>query len=181
MALGLLSPVWLTLAYLAPLGLVGATLWHHYHPWDLSPPRELTREIDRIVIDKSRRVMVAYRDGKALKRYDIGLGFAPEGDKTQQGDGRTPEGIYRINRRNDRSRFHLSLGIDYPRPEDRAEARELGVDPGGDIFIHGQPNSLPDTMMIPGDWTEGCIAITNPEIAELFRYTPIGTLVEIRP
>ncbi len=180
--MGLLSPLWITGAFLAPLGIVGVTLWHHYHPsWDLTPPRHLTEEIDRIVIEKGRRTMAVYRDNMIVKRYDIGLGFAPEGDKIRQGDGKTPEGIYHINRRNGESRFHLSLGIDYPRAEDRAEARALGVDPGGDIFIHGQPNSVADNMMIPGDWTEGCIAITNPEMDELFRHTPIGTVVEILP
>ena len=168
-------------ALMLPPSVMGTALWRHYEPWDLTPPRDLTRDIDRIVIEKGRRTMVAYRDGEIQKRYRIGLGFAPEGDKQQQGDGKTPEGVFRVDRRNDRSRFHLSLGIDYPRPEDRAEAAERGVNPGGDIFIHGQPNKLADNMMIPGDWTEGCVAITNPEIEELFRHTRIGTEVEIRP
>lgn len=179
--MSLLAPAGLTAAFLAPLGLVAAGLWHSYAPWDLTPPRELTRQVDRIVIEKEKRTMAVYADGEILKRYRISLGFAPAGDKLQEGDGRTPEGIYRIDRRNAQSRFHLSLGIDYPRPEDRAEAAAQGVSPGGDIFIHGQPNSVPDHMKLPGDWTEGCVAITNPEIQELFRHTPIGTEVEIRP
>ncbi|WP_231701026.1 L,D-transpeptidase family protein [Aliiruegeria sabulilitoris] len=178
---GLIGPLLVTAALLAPPAMLGASLWHHFEPWDMTPPRALTEDIDRIVIEKSRRTMVVYRDGEIRKRYRISLGFAPEGDKQQQGDGKTPEGIYRIDRRNDRSRFHLSLGLDYPRPEDRAEASALGVNPGGDIFIHGQPNKLPDFMKIPGDWTEGCIAITNAEIEELFRHTTTGTEVEIRP
>ncbi|RYH11784.1 murein L,D-transpeptidase family protein [Tropicimonas sp. IMCC6043] len=179
--MGLLAPGWLTAAFLAPAGLLGATLWHHYEPWDMTPPRELTEQVDRIVIEKGKRTMAVYRDGEILKRYSISLGFAPEGDKEQQGDGRTPEGGYRVDRRNTQSRFHLSLGIDYPRAEDRAEAAALGVSPGGDIFIHGQPNRLPDYMKLPGDWTEGCVALTNAEIEELFRHTPLGTEVEILP
>ena len=179
--MGFVAQGLLTAAFLAPAGMLGVSLWHHYDPWDLTPPRTLTEEVDRIVIEKGKRTMAVYRDGEILKRYAIGLGFEPVGDKVQQGDGKTPEGIFRIDRRNDKSSFHLSLGINYPRPEDRAEAAALGVSPGGDIFIHGQPNRLPDNMMIPGDWTEGCVAVTNAEIEELFRYTPMGTEVEIRP
>lgn len=141
----------------------------------------LTGPVDRILIEKSIRRMIAYRDGTALKTYRIALGFAPEGDKRQQGDGKTPEGIFRIDRRNDASAYHLSLGIDYPKPEDRARAAAEGIDPGGDIFIHGQPNQLPRGIHLPGDWTAGCIAISNAEIAELFAATGIGTEVEIRP
>ncbi|PRY21151.1 L,D-transpeptidase-like protein [Aliiruegeria haliotis] len=171
----------LTLGALAgPAGVAGVALWHQF-AFPILPPVVLRADIDKIVIDKSEREMVVYRDGEALKSYTIALGFSPEGDKVQEGDGRTPEGTFRIDRRNDKSKFHLSLGIDYPRPEDRAEAREMGVSPGGDIFIHGQPNRVPDHMMIPGDWTAGCMAVTNPEIQELFRFTPIGTIVEIRP
>ena len=168
-------------AFLAPAAGVGISLWHHYQPWEFTPERALTAEIDRIVIDKGRRSMAVYRGGEIQKRYRIALGFAPEGDKSQEGDGRTPEGVFRIDRRNPASRFHLSLGIDYPHPEDRAAALERGVSPGGDIFIHGQPNRLPDHMMITGHWTEGCAALTNAEIEELFRFTPLGTVVEIHP
>lgn len=179
--MALLAHGWLTAGFLAPAGVVGLMLWNHYEPWDLTPPRDLTEQVDRIVIEKDRRTMAVYRDGEILKRYSIALGFAPEGDKVQEGDGRTPEGVYRVDRRNDRSKFHLSLGIDYPRAEDRAEAAALGVSPGGDIFIHGQPNRIPDSMKLPGDWTAGCVALTNAEIEELFRHVPIGTEVEILP
>lgn len=143
------------------------------------PP--LTGQIDRILIEKSARRMTVYRGGGALKTYRIDLGFAPSGHKQQQGDGRTPEGIYRVNRRNDRSAYHLSIGIDYPRPEDLRRARAAGVDPGGDIFIHGAPNAQPAGTRLAADWTAGCVAVTNPEIEELFRATPIGVPVEIRP
>lgn len=146
-----------------------------------APQTPLTGQIDRILIEKSARRMTVYRGGQALKSYRIDLGFAPSGHKQKQGDGRTPEGIYRVDRRNDRSAYHLSIGIDYPRAEDRRRARVQGVDPGGDIFIHGAPNAQPRGTRLAADWTAGCVAITNPEIEELFRATPIGAEVEIRP
>ena len=146
---------------------------------DLSQP--LRGNIDRILIEKGARRLTAYQDGKRVREYRIALGFAPEGDKARQGDGKTPEGIYKIDRRNDRSKFHLSLGIDYPQPEDRARAKKGGYSPGGDIFIHGQPNALPEGFKLKGDWTAGCVALTNTEMREIWAVTPIGTKVEIRP
>ncbi|MFV0302612.1 MAG: murein L,D-transpeptidase family protein [Paracoccus sp. (in: a-proteobacteria)] len=145
------------------------------------PQATLQGPVDRILIEKSARRMTVYRRGDPLKTYRIGLGFAPNGSKQRQGDGRTPEGIFRIDRRNDASAYHLSLGIDYPRPEDRARARAAGVDPGGDIFIHGQPNQRPDGEVLAGDWTAGCIAVSDAEIRELFAAADLGTEVEIRP
>lgn len=144
-------------------------------------PAVLSEQVDRIVIDKSDRQMQVFADGRLLKTYPIALGFAPDGAKERQGDGRTPEGLYSIDRRNPQSRYHLSLGLDYPRAEDRARAAAGGYSPGGDIFIHGQPNSVPPGMMIAGDWTAGCIAVTDAEIQELWDHVPIGTQVEIRP
>ena len=146
------------------------------------PTGPLDGSVDRIVIDKSDRMMIAFRDGRPARVWQVALGRAPEGDKVREGDGRTPEGIFRVDRRNDRSAFHLSLGLDYPRPEDSARARAAGVDPGGDIFIHGQPNGRVERgFRIKGDWTDGCIAVSDDEIAELFAATRIGTEVEIRP
>lgn len=141
----------------------------------------LTGKVDRIVIDKSDRRMSVWRDDERLKTYRIALGFAPVGDKQMQGDGKTPEGVFRVDRRNAGSAYHLSLGIDYPQAEDRARAARDGVNPGGDIFIHGQPNQRPDGEVLPGDWTAGCIAISDAEIQELFAAVDIGTVVEIRP
>ncbi len=146
---------------------------------DLSQP--LRGKIDRILIEKGARRLTVYQNGNAVREYRVALGFTPEGDKVRQGDGKTPEGHYRIDRRNDRSKFHLSLGIDYPRPEDRARATKGGYSPGGDIFIHGQPNQIAEGYRVKGDWTEGCVAIDNHQIEELFAATPIGTPVEIRP
>jgi murein L,D-transpeptidase YafK len=145
----------------------------------LLPP--LTGQVDRILIEKAARRMSLVVNGVTVRTYAIALGFAPEGDKLRQGDGRTPEGTFRVDRRNDASRYHLSLGLDYPQPADRARAATGGYDPGGDIMIHGQPNALPDNSMVRGDWTAGCIAVTNAEMREVWVVTQVGTVVEVRP
>lgn len=165
---------WLVLA--AALGLLAAPLFRAPAPL---PP--LTGTVERIVIEKAARRMSLIQDGKTVRSYRIALGFAPEGDKQRQGDGKTPEGEFTIDRRNDRSAFHLSLGLDYPRAGDRAEAAKAGVDPGGDIFIHGQPNALSEGFKLGGDWTAGCVALTNAEMREIWQVAPVGTRVEIRP
>ena len=167
----LLAAAWLVLAPQRPA------------PIPRVPPQTvpLSGPVDHIVIRKSARQMTAFRDGQPLKTYRIALGFAPGGDKRRQGDGRTPEGRFTIDRVNPGSAFHLSLGLDYPRPQDRARAAAAGVDPGGDIFIHGQPNARPDGETLPGDWTAGCIAVSDAEIRELYAAARIGTTVEILP
>jgi murein L,D-transpeptidase YafK len=160
-------------------GAIVTALWLRPEP---SPPLgPLTAPIDRIVVEKAARRLTLYRGGHPVRVYAIALGFAPEGDKARQGDGRTPEGTFRIDRRNPNSAFHLSLGIDYPQAEDRARAHAAGVAPGGDIFIHGQPNHLPETEVLSGDWTAGCIAVSNADIREIWAVTPIGAEVTIRP
>lgn len=136
--------------------------------------------IDHILIEKSARQLTATLNGAVVMRAEIALGFAPEGDKHQQGDGKTPEGLFTVNRRNPQSAYRLSLGIDYPQAEDVARARIAGIDPGDDIFIHGQPNGVTG-FTLPGDWTAGCIALSNPEIERLWSLTANGTSVEIRP
>ena len=163
------------------LGLLTASLFLPSERVTLPPPAPLTGQIDRIVVEKSARRMQLMQDDRVVRSYSIALGFAPDGDKDRQGDGKTPEGEFRIDRRNDESAFHLSLGLDYPRPEDRARAAAGGYSPGGDIFIHGQPNILSEGFKLRGDWTAGCIAVTNSEMREIWAVTPIGTLVEIRP
>lgn len=137
--------------------------------------------VDHILVEKAARKMTVFRAGAMLKTYRIALGFAPSGAKTVEGDGRTPEGLFRIDRRNAQSKFHLSLGLDYPHASHRAAAARLGQSAGGDIMIHGQPNLLPAGMLMQGDWTAGCIAITNAEMDALFATVAIGTSVEIRP
>ncbi len=171
--------LFLYLCLLIGFGFIAASLYSPMRPMPPSPP--LTGQIDRIVIEKAARRMYLLQDGETVRTYRIALGFSPEGDKLRQGDGRTPEGEFTIDRRNTESAFHLSLGLDYPQREDLIRARAGGYSPGGDIFIHGQPNALPDGLKIKGDWTAGCIALTNAEIREIWAVTPIGTKVEILP
>ena len=110
--------------------------------------------------------------------YNIHLGFAPEGHKQFEGDGKTPEGLYRIDRRNPNSDFHLSLGISYPNVKDFAAAKAQGKSPGGDIFIHGQKSRFRKDKP---DWTWGCIAVTNDEIEEIYAMVKNDTLIKINP
>lgn len=134
--------------------------------------------IDHIQVRKAaRKLELISRDRNILRSFSIQLGSNPVGHKRFQGDGRTPEGIYSINRRNPNSKFHLSLGLDYPNARDRAFARSHGRSPGGDIFIHGQPNRHPET--IERDWTLGCVAMSNEDMRELYRAIPIGCQVRI--
>ena len=135
-------------------------------------------EVTQIVVEKSQRRMYLLHHGEVLEDYDIGLGFAPVGDKKISGDGKTPEGDYTINRRNPNSQFHLSVGISYPHPEDVAEAREMGKSPGGDIFIHGRPWKYRKGGR---DWTAGCIAVTNSEIQDIYAMVKDGTPIRINP
>ncbi len=132
---------------------------------------------DMVVIFKASRRLVLYNNGQPIRDYDIGLGWAPAGDKSIQGDGRTPEGSYYINRRNPNSAYHLSLGISYPNPSQRAAAAAAGQNPGGDIFIHGGQGKRRQE----GDWTAGCIAVSDAEIEEIWQMVPNGALVVIQP
>jgi murein L,D-transpeptidase YafK len=138
---------------------------------------------DRVVVDKSRRVLSLYSDDTLLRTYQIALGSNPEGHKQQQGDSRTPEGTYLIDYRNPQSSYHLSLHISYPNNDDRRRAAERGVSPGGDIFIHGLPPKFAwvGAMHTSLDWTDGCIAVSNKEIEEMWRMVPNGTPIEILP
>ncbi len=164
------------------LASVGLAVGIWTHPAIVIPHRvPLIGSVERIVIEKSARRMTVYRDDVLLQTYPMALGFAPLGDKERQGDGRTPEGLFVVDRRNEGSAYHLSLGLNYPRPEDRQRASREGYDPGGDIMIHGQPNPLPDETVLRGEWTAGCVAVSNAEMRELFAAVTIGTPVEIRP
>lgn len=169
------------LLLLVGLGLLAAAVYGPSVQVAAPPPPPMTGSIDRIVIEKAARRMQLFQDGKVVRTFAIALGFTPDGDKVRQGDGKTPEGEFTVNRKNGASAFTLSLGLDYPQPEDIARAIESGYSPGGDIFIHGQPNALPEGFKLKGDWTAGCIAVSNTEIREIWAATPIGTTVEIRP
>ena len=128
-----------------------------------------------MVVSKKRREMVLLRGESVLRTYRIALGREPVGPKRQEGDGRTPEGRYVIDRRNAKSKYHLSLHISYPDAADVARARDAGVDPGGDIMIHG----LKDGVRRDGDWTQGCIAVTDEEMDEIWGLVGEGTAIWI--
>jgi murein L,D-transpeptidase YafK len=140
-------------------------------------------KVDRIIVHKKARTMDLMRAGQVLRTYKIALGGEPVGAKTMQGDHRTPEGDYVINSRNTHSQFHRSLHISYPNAADRERAKKLGVAPGGDIYIHGLPNGYGfiGAAHRARDWTDGCIAVTDQEIEEIWKLVDDGTPVEIRP
>lgn len=137
----------------------------------------------RIVVRKSARTLELYAGGELLRSYAIALGPDPIGPKDRQGDGRTPEGRYRIDYRKEDSSFHRALHISYPRSDQVAAARQRGEPPGGLIMIHGLPNDAGwlGRLHLVSDWTNGCIAVTNDEIEEIWRVVPNGTPIEIEP
>lgn len=135
-------------------------------------------EVTKLEVHKERRILKVFHGTRLLKQYDVELGFGPTGHKQFEGDGKTPEGRYTIDRRNPNSSFYLSLGISYPNARDIAFARSQGKDPGGEIFIHGQPNLLGKRGP---DWTAGCIAVTNKEMRDLYAMVKNGTTIDIFP
>lgn len=137
-------------------------------------------EVTRVEIHKSARKMYLLHNQTVLKTYDVGLGANPVGHKQFEGDSKTPEGLYYIDRRNPNSNYHLSLGISYPNDADRAFARSQGKSPGGDIFIHGRDGK--HTLRGRGrDWTDGCIAVTDREMEDIYAMVRPGTPVMIYP
>jgi len=139
--------------------------------------------IDKVLIEKQARRLTLLTKGEVIKTYTIALGGNPVGPKERQGDNKTPEGNYIIDSRNGNSGFHLSLHISYPNEQDKRRAKKLGVSPGGNIMIHGIKNGFAQVGASHAgvDWTEGCIAVTNQEMEEIYRFVPIGTIVEITP
>jgi murein L,D-transpeptidase YafK len=138
--------------------------------------------VDRIYIDKSDHWMAAYRDGQIIREFRVALGRGGLGPKRRQGDGRVPEGLYRISEHNPASAYHLALRIGYPTEEQVAAALASAVHPGGDIMIHGLPNGRGGigSRHRSVDWTDGCVAVTNREIEWLYQAVADGTPVEIR-
>jgi murein L,D-transpeptidase YafK len=134
-------------------------------------------EVTQIYVQKSERRMYLLHGNSVLKAYDIDLGTAPAGHKQFEGDGKTPEGGYVIDRRNPNSRYHLSLGISYPNEADRAFAAAAGKPPGGDIFIHGRNKASGGR----DDWTVGCIAVKDREIEDIYAMVRNGTPIFIAP
>ncbi len=159
---------------------LGGTIVYAHHHWNRLPDGTT---IDRIVVEKSARELSIWRGGEKLKTYNVALGHCPFGPKEQEGDMKTPEGVYTIDYRNPHSDFHLALHISYPSAEDEARAAARGVAPGFDIMIHGLPNGhgWVGAFHRWKDWTAGCIALTDDEIEELWHVTPDGAPVEIRP
>src|SRR5215831_364010 len=129
---------------------------------------------DRVIVNKGRREMLLLRGESILRSYRVALGSDPHGHKEREGDGRTPEGRYVIDRRNPKSRYHLSLHISYPNDADRERACALGVDPGGDIMIHGLKAGVAHPE---SDWTLGCIAVTDAEMDEIWNLVADGTAI----
>jgi murein L,D-transpeptidase YafK len=143
-------------------------------------PRE---KVDLIVIVKSSHTMTLMSKGNALKTYRVALSAVPVGAKERAGDHKVPEGKYTIDEKKPVSRFHLALHVSYPNATDRARAQKLGVEPGGEIEIHGLEKKYAwvGSMHRAKDWTDGCIAVTDAEIEEIYPLVPVGTAVEIRP
>jgi murein L,D-transpeptidase YafK len=137
---------------------------------------------DHIVVLKQKRELLLMQGRKVLKSYPIALGFHPKGAKRWEGDGRTPEGTYRIDSRVAASHYHLALHISYPNAADQARAAALHQPPGGAIMIHGMPSWFGrDDLQFAADWTNGCIAVSNSAIEEIWRTVADGTPIEIRP
>ncbi len=151
----------------------------------LSPqPARANLEIaDKVVVEKSDRKLHLLKGERVLASYDIFLGMEPEGHKQQEGDSRTPEGLYYLDARNEDSDFFLSIRISYPNGNDRQRARRRGVDPGGQIMIHGYPNEPKYTPEFyrSADWTDGCIAVSNAAMVDIWLMTRENTPIEIRP
>lgn len=138
---------------------------------------------DKVIVIKSKRIMLLLRDCEIFRTYKIALGKQPRGRKVMEGDQKTPEGVYKLDSRNSNSRFHLALHVSYPNETDLANARSLGVPPGNGIMIHGLPDDLTEIGKLHRrwDWTDGCIAVSNAEMDEIWRLVPDGTPIEIKP
>jgi lipoprotein-anchoring transpeptidase ErfK/SrfK len=138
---------------------------------------------DSIVVYKRERTLVLFNRGVPIRTYFVALGSKPVGDKERAGDQKTPEGIFYVNAHNPASKFHLALRISYPDDAHRARAAALGADPGGDIMIHGLPKEYSEAGKnhLQNDWTNGCVALSNQEIEELWHAVPDGTPVQIKP
>jgi murein L,D-transpeptidase YafK len=184
---------------LLPLALISLTLalplpaWAFSFPWSQPPaqteqgedtPKPEAAQVkpsraDRILVKKSERRLYLMSGGQPFRSYRISLGYQPTGHKRRQGDGRTPEGLYFLDGRHSRSNYYKAMHISYPNAQDRLRALRDGKDPGGAIMIHGQPGRRAELKR--GDWTFGCIAVTNMELDEIWSYTDLGTPIEILP
>ena len=148
--------------------------------WTADLPFDPKTKADRVIVLKSERKLLLMKNDQVVKTYRISLGGNPMGRKTWRGDSKTPEGEYVLDRRNEKSYFYRSIHISYPNVDDVARAKRLGVSPGGDVFIHGVPPQNREHTM-PPDWTDGCIAVTNQEMDEIWRAVADGTHIVIKP
>jgi murein L,D-transpeptidase YafK len=152
-------------------------------PVMLRPATESLPVVDRVLVRKAERRLLLMRGGNVVRSYPIALGLSPVGQKERSGDFRTPEGSYRLERRNPRSDYFLSIQVSYPNPEDLKRARARHWDTGGSIMIHGLPNLLrhdPDYYR-DHDWTDGCIAVSNADMVEIWMLTPDDVPIDILP
>jgi murein L,D-transpeptidase YafK len=169
----------LIISAITVLSAAGFAAWAHSPP---DPSLPANAAADQVVVVKSERTLTLFRSGKRLKSYRVALGRGGVSPKLREGDNRTPEGRYLLDRRNARSAYHRSLHVSYPNADDVASAQARGDAPGFDIMVHGVRNGLgwvgrAHTLL---DWTAGCIAVTNAEIEEIWRVVPDGTPIEIR-
>ncbi|SEF48037.1 L,D-transpeptidase catalytic domain [Bryocella elongata] len=164
--------LWMSFAFAFTLSLAGCAR---------TAPGSI-RQADRIVVVKSTHTMTLYAHGQPTAIYRVSLGRGTGAAKVREGDHNTPEGLYTVDSRNDHSRFHHALHLSYPNVADRATAAKLNAPPGGDIMIHGIRNGLGwlGGLQRHADWTDGCIALTDNEMDEVWATVPVGTPVEIR-
>jgi murein L,D-transpeptidase YafK len=172
------------LAIVALLLVVALAGWDFFKPGRQIP--QLADQASRatsIVVEKQSRQLTLLRNDKVIKTYRVSLGGDPIGHKLREGDSRTPEGDYTIDSKNRRSRFHLALHISFPDAEDRTRAAQNGVPPGSDIMVHGLPNGLGwlGGLHLHRDWTDGCIAVTNAEMEEIWALVDSDTPIQIKP
>jgi murein L,D-transpeptidase YafK len=149
----------------------------------LAAPAGMLQPVDQVIVHKAGRKMELFRDGALVASYRISLGLAPSGQKQREGDYRTPEGRYRLTRRNAQSDFFLAVQVSYPEAADLSLARKHGWSPGGSIMVHGLPNALKYSRerYLNTDWTDGCIALSNENMLDFWLLTGQGTPIEIRP
>lgn len=166
---------------LALLLAAGAALPAHADSFASAP--EFVRPVDFVLLEKSARRLTLYRQGEEIRSYRVSLGLDPTGPKQREGDFRTPEGLYLLTRRNPGSEFFLSIQVSYPDAKDLALARRNGWSPGGAIMIHGLPNipRYSREQYLTNDWTDGCIAVSNEDMLEIWLLTEPDTPIEIRP
>jgi murein L,D-transpeptidase YafK len=138
---------------------------------------------DRVLVSKGQHTLTLFRNGQAIRVYHVALGRNPDGTKTREGDHKTPEGNYALDSKNARRRFHLSMHVSYPNEQDRERAAKLHVAPGGNIMVHGIKNGFGWLGRLHRlvDWTDGCVALTNPEMEQFARLVPEGTPIQLKP